>query len=266
MICDEVRRMLGAYVDKELELTRQPDLEKHLTGCPSCQAAAEEINNFSSLIRMNIPVYKTPGELKAKIQASLRRESRPKLKWFSRISLPVDLHNFFNDRLYDPALEQGIGAPYRRQEALLNDRYFGKKTVVKPQDIVSPAPQRIIPLRCRAGPPYACRAAPFSITSVAELMADLFDWNPVRTLEEINACLELCARKPGYGLASSLRSNPLTRELQPKNSTAPVSRLYIAPVILTVPLASSSASTGLSFRISATVISTFLRATASTKA
>ena len=28
---------------------------------------------------------------------------------------------------------------------------------------------------------------PFSITSVAELMADLFDWNPVRTLEEINA-------------------------------------------------------------------------------
>ena len=81
--------MLGAYVDKELELTRQPDLEKHLAGCPSCQAAAEEINNFSSLIRMNIPVYKAPGELKAKIQASLRRESRPKLEWFSRVSLPL---------------------------------------------------------------------------------------------------------------------------------------------------------------------------------
>ena len=89
MICDEVRRMLGAYVDKELELTRQPDPEKHLAGCPSCQAAAEEINNFSSLIRMNIPVYKAPGELKAKIQASLRRESRPRLEWFSRVSLPL---------------------------------------------------------------------------------------------------------------------------------------------------------------------------------
>ena len=35
--------MLGAYVDKELELTRQPDLEKHLAGCPSCQAAAERL-------------------------------------------------------------------------------------------------------------------------------------------------------------------------------------------------------------------------------
>jgi hypothetical protein len=56
MICDEVSCMLGAYVDKELELTRQPDLEKHLAGCPSCQAAAEEIKNFSSLILMNIPL------------------------------------------------------------------------------------------------------------------------------------------------------------------------------------------------------------------
>jgi anti-sigma factor RsiW len=68
MICDEVRRMLGAYVDKELELTRQSDLEKHLAGCPSCQAAAEKINNVCSLIRMNIPVYKAPGELKAKFK------------------------------------------------------------------------------------------------------------------------------------------------------------------------------------------------------
>lgn len=71
----------------------------------------------------------------------------PQRDWFTESAKKalVELHNFFNDRLYDPALEQGIGAPYRRQEALLNDRYFGKKTVVKPQDIVSPAPQRISP-------------------------------------------------------------------------------------------------------------------------
>src|SRR5437868_14663231 len=54
----------------------------------------------------------------------------------------------------------------------------------------------------------------------------------------------------------------LLQNLQPKNSTAPVSRLYIAPVILTPPFASISARTGLSFRISAPVISTFFRATA----
>jgi anti-sigma factor RsiW len=63
---------------------------KHIwPGCPTCEAAVEDISNFSSLIRMNISAYKAPGELKAKIQASLRRESKPKLEWFSRVGLPL---------------------------------------------------------------------------------------------------------------------------------------------------------------------------------
>jgi hypothetical protein len=111
----------------------------------------------------------------------------PQRDWFTESAKKalVELHNFFNDRLYDPALEQRIGAPYRRQEALLNDRYFGKKTVVKPQDIVSPAPQRIILFGVVLALLIPAERQPFSITSVAELMADLFDWNPVRTLEGI---------------------------------------------------------------------------------
>jgi hypothetical protein len=49
-----------------------------------------------------------------------------------------------------------------------------------------------------------------------------------------------------------------------KKSTTPVSKSYIAPAILMAPFDSISASTGLSLRILAMVISTFLRATAST--
>ncbi len=52
---------------------------------------------------------------------------------------------------------------------------------------------------------------------------------------------------------------------QRKNSTSPVSRLYIAPTILTAPEAAMSASTALRRRMSPIVNSTFLRATASTK-
>jgi hypothetical protein len=51
---------------------------------------------------------------------------------------------------------------------------------------------------------------------------------------------------------------------QAKNSTRPVSKSYIAPAILIVPFDSISASTGLSLRMLAIVISTFVRATAST--
>src|SRR5579864_4595211 len=51
-----------------------------------------------------------------------------------------------------------------------------------------------------------------------------------------------------------------------RKSTTPVSRLYIEPAILMLPLDSSSRSTGLCSRILAIVSSTFFRATASTKA
>src|SRR5262245_45692909 len=53
---------------------------------------------------------------------------------------------------------------------------------------------------------------------------------------------------------------------QPKNSTSPVSRSYMDPAILTAPEVTKSARTVLRRRMSAIVSSTFLRATASTKA
>jgi anti-sigma factor (TIGR02949 family) len=76
MNCDEVRRMLDAYLDGELDLTRQLDVETHLPGCPTCKDAAEDITKVCSLVRMNAPAYKGPPELKAKIRAALRKESK----------------------------------------------------------------------------------------------------------------------------------------------------------------------------------------------
>ena len=89
MNCHEVRRMLDAYLDSELDLTRQLDVETHLAGCSTCKDAAEDITNFCSLLRMNAPVYKGPPELKVKIRAALRKESKPSFGWFSQFSLPL---------------------------------------------------------------------------------------------------------------------------------------------------------------------------------
>ena len=60
MNCDEARQILDAYVDGELELARQLELETHLAGCPGCQQAAEQIAKFSSFVRMEMEVYKAP--------------------------------------------------------------------------------------------------------------------------------------------------------------------------------------------------------------
>ncbi|MEA2541163.1 MAG: hypothetical protein QOH35_2529 [Acidobacteriaceae bacterium] len=89
MNCDEVRRMLDAYLDGELDLTRQLDVETHLPGCATCRDAAEDITTFCSLVRSKAPVYKGPPELKAKIRAALRKKSKPRCGWFSQFSLPL---------------------------------------------------------------------------------------------------------------------------------------------------------------------------------
>ena len=76
MDCHETKRLLDAYVDDELELTRLLDLEVHLAACSACNKAAEAAINFRYSIRMNTPLYKAPPELKAKIRVALRKESK----------------------------------------------------------------------------------------------------------------------------------------------------------------------------------------------
>ena len=89
MDCNEARRLLEAYVDGEMELTRQLDLEAHLAGCTACKKAAETATKFRNAIHMNMPVYKAPPELKAKVQAVLRKESKSETGWISAIRRPL---------------------------------------------------------------------------------------------------------------------------------------------------------------------------------
>jgi anti-sigma factor RsiW len=83
MECDEARPLLDAYVDGQLELTRQLGIETHLADCASCKNEAAQITNQNLLLRMNMPVHKAPPELRSKIRATLRKEARAR---FSRIS------------------------------------------------------------------------------------------------------------------------------------------------------------------------------------
>jgi predicted anti-sigma-YlaC factor YlaD len=82
MDCEVTRRWLDAYLDGELELTRQLDVEAHLAACFTCKSVAEEAVNFSSFVRVNMPVYKASQGLKARIQASLRKEYGPSSNGF----------------------------------------------------------------------------------------------------------------------------------------------------------------------------------------
>src|SRR5260221_9622882 len=89
MDCNEPDGLLDPYVDGESKLTRQLDLEAHLAACSTCKEAAEAVNNFRLLVRMNMTVYKAPPQLKATIRAALRRESGSQLGWVSRFWRPL---------------------------------------------------------------------------------------------------------------------------------------------------------------------------------
>ena len=81
---------------------------------------------------------------------------------------------------------------------MMDDRNLGKQILRNPEGIMSPNPQRIILFGVVLGLLMPPERQPFSIRSIGQLMADLFDWNPMRTLEETNRCLKLCAEDPHY--------------------------------------------------------------------
>jgi anti-sigma factor RsiW len=81
MNCDQVRQLLDAHQDGELEGTLQFEVQEHLNSCPDCRKESEAISSFSSLVRTAMPMYKAPAELKARIRASLREETAPPARW-----------------------------------------------------------------------------------------------------------------------------------------------------------------------------------------
>lgn len=89
MDCNEARRLLDAYVDGEIELTRQLDVEAHLAGCTACKKSVEAAIQFRHSIQMNTPVYKAPPGLKAEVRAVLRQVSQSEIGWISELRGPL---------------------------------------------------------------------------------------------------------------------------------------------------------------------------------
>ena len=74
MNCDEADRLMDAYLDGVLELTRQFEFERHLSRCQACQSLAQQCEEFRSFFSANAPIYKAPPELRARILAMIPDE------------------------------------------------------------------------------------------------------------------------------------------------------------------------------------------------
>lgn len=77
MNCEDVRPLLGAHADHELDLVREMDLEAHLRTCADCGQRAQALAASRQALRISLPRYAAPIQLRQKILSSIRAEAAP---------------------------------------------------------------------------------------------------------------------------------------------------------------------------------------------
>jgi len=76
MSCDDSRMLLHAYVDGELDLVRNLEIEKHLKGCTACTLAVENQHALGSALRGGSLYFRAPDGLRTRVDGALRRAAR----------------------------------------------------------------------------------------------------------------------------------------------------------------------------------------------
>ena len=72
MNCEEIKDLMDAYLDGELDPVTSQKVEQHLRGCRKCEEAYEVETAMAHAISQAVPYYKAPLELRERIQVSLR--------------------------------------------------------------------------------------------------------------------------------------------------------------------------------------------------
>jgi anti-sigma factor RsiW len=74
--CQETQTLLHAYVDGELEMTANLEIEQHLQACPACAQAHVRLQELQRTLQTQLPYHTPPRQLRLKMQTALRRAGR----------------------------------------------------------------------------------------------------------------------------------------------------------------------------------------------
>jgi anti-sigma factor RsiW len=74
--CQETQTLLHAYVDGELEMTGNLQIEQHLEACPACAQAHSRLRDLRTTLQTQLPYHPPPRQLRLKVQAALRQTPR----------------------------------------------------------------------------------------------------------------------------------------------------------------------------------------------
>lgn len=90
MGCNSVRSLLPAYGDNELSIESAIEVERHLLGCPHCDAVLERYRRFTKTIGQLFPRAPLPGGIEERVRRRLRTHPRPRF-WLNGLALAASV-------------------------------------------------------------------------------------------------------------------------------------------------------------------------------
>jgi anti-sigma factor RsiW len=75
--CNECQNLIEAYLDGELDLVRNLEIETHLKSCPSCLAIYQNQQSLRTAFSSGALYFNTPPALGRHVQKSLHKANRP---------------------------------------------------------------------------------------------------------------------------------------------------------------------------------------------
>jgi anti-sigma factor RsiW len=73
---ENIRELLHAYVDGELDLANTRETERHLQSCADCRGTERTIRELRSALTSDAPGYRASAHLRKRVRAALRREAK----------------------------------------------------------------------------------------------------------------------------------------------------------------------------------------------
>ena len=78
MNCHDVQNFIDGYIDGELDLVRNLEIEQHLQECSTCAQIYKNRQALQAVMQADALYQKAPAHLQKRIQSSLRRANRPR--------------------------------------------------------------------------------------------------------------------------------------------------------------------------------------------
>ena len=91
MTCEQTDELIHAYIDGELDLLRNVEIERHLDQCEACHLKYEDELNLQSLIRGEAQYFAAPDTLKQRVkkQTGARSQSKASRRWVAAAAVLI---------------------------------------------------------------------------------------------------------------------------------------------------------------------------------